>query len=1114
MPIILLLALIFSVSTPSMAGLLPGQDAYLIRRDAKSLPDGSFRQAKALVIERPQLGTYVPGVILVKTRQSRGVIRHQNALEASPLNRDLATLQVTDVSSAYQHLQDASTASALGVDRIYRIRYSEPMDPFDVCARLMENSDVEYAVPERVHQLSYAPNDTRYSSQTWMTQMKLPAAWDVTKGASTVVIAIVDSGTDWSHEDLAANIWTNTKEIPSNGRDDDGNGFIDDTRGWDFVGNITSAEAQSGIIRPDNDPKVTGSINDQNGHGTVVAGCSGAVTNNAKGVASTGFNCRIIPIKVGSDNPSVRGLLRGYEAIAYAADLGAHIINCSWGGAGIDPSAQDVIDYAMSKGSLVIAASGNDGRNNDNYLQSPASLDGVLSVGSCNGADRVSGFSNYGMNVDVYAPGENILSTYQPNQYRPLTGTSFSSPLVSGIAGLVKALHPTWKPEQIAAQLRGTVDMLQGVTVDNRRLYWGRVNAQKAVTTNTSFTTGDRTPGLMLAGMTINGSATGRITNLDRTSIKFTLKNVLADAANVLVTATILDGYVKQFTTSAIALGNISRDGQATGTIDLQLEDRFPWYATNIRISLAISSGNYVNHEVLFIPVELPTSNSFQMIYNSSPAEWSDIDIADDGTLYAAGTVFNQRALLRASGTASGFQALPYSPSVLRAISTSTVFIGGINAGKATITRSTNGGQSWSNADVSTFLSSVSGIAMFDAQTGVVVGNPVSGRIGLARTTNGGTSWTGITGTPVATTGETVTAGSIATHGNAMWFGTSTGRVFYSLNKGQSWSQGSTGLGNVTIVSIAFRDSTHGLMLYRTGASSFRLAVSLNGGLNWKAGTVDITSAWKLNPIKVLANPGHHLLIGSNGEVYATDNNGTDWQAVLSKPVSGVVDASANVVGRPLVVFSGDVIATLQYRYSGPNGSKLPTFTATEINFGALDPGQNRQRTATLRNNGTSDLNVSKFEIIPQGSTPSGGFVITTPPKNVVSAGSSITIPLRCVASDTGTYRATLRITSDGTPATIDLPLLATVNVATSVSEDLARMGDVAVWPNPTSAALTIRVEAASTATIVNTLGSRVLTVAVEPGTTTLDLRSLPKGTYQLMLTHGIGMRTLGIVIE
>lgn len=1112
----ILLAIIVHV-LPAAAGLLPGQDAYLVRREAVSLPNGRIRPASAIKVERPEIGTYVQGMILVKTKAYRGAMKHQSALGASPLNRDLAALNVTEINSAFETIKDGDVGSRIGLDRIYRITYSEPLDAFDACAKLMDNPDVEYAVPVRIHQLYHTPNDTRYAQQPWLPQMALDKAWDLNKGSATVVIAIVDSGTDWQHEDLTANIWTNPKEIPANNKDDDGNGYVDDVRGWDFVGNITSAEAQSGIIKPDNDARiVTGvSVNDNNGHGTVVAGCSGATTNNAKGVASSGYNCKIIPIKIGSDNPSVRGLLRGYDAIAYAADLGADIINCSWGGPGIDPGAQDIIDYATAKGALVVAASGNDGLNNDSYLQSPSSLDGVLSVGSHGSGNRVSDFSNYGMNVAVYAPGENILSTYHGNQYRGLTGTSFASPLAAGVAGLVKSLHPDWTPEMIYAQLRGTVDMMVGVSAANRPLYWGRINAERALRTNASFTAGDRMPGIMLSSATIGGSATGKITTYDRTTIKIVLKNVLADAASVMVTPTILDGQVKQFTTSSIALGNLARNAEGTASFDVQLDQRFPWYSHSIRVSLAISSGTYTNHEIVEIPVELPTSNAFSMIAAVPGATWDKIDYTDDGSLYATGTYFNQRAMLRAVGANGGLVSPPFTAAALDAVNANLVIIGGQNSGKASVSRSTNGGGSWSTTDISAYATSVVGITMFDATNGIVVGNPVAGKFGIGRTTNGGGAWTQATGSPISTTNETIIPGSVSAWGDAVWFGTSTGRVIYTLNRGQSWAQGSLGVSGAKIVSIAFRDSTNGVLLYRTSSANdapYRTAYSANGGLNWKAVAVDINT-WGVTPIMVAANPGHHLLVCSKGETFASDNSGQDWTPVLSKPVSGVRATAANVVSRPSIVFCGNEIALLQYRYAGVNGPKLPIFTTTEVAFGNMEPGQNRTRTATVRNNGTSDLTISAFDIVPQGTTPTAAFSITTPPKTTVLAGSTITIPLRCTASDTGSYSAKLRVSSNGTPAVIELPLTARVLIPTSVQEDQLAMGAVQVWPNPAATHVMVTVGAPSHVRVVTLEGKIAASLPVEAGTTSIPLDGLPIGSYQLVLQHGMAVRSTTLEI-
>jgi len=1106
---------IATLSSSTSAGLIPGQDAYIVRREALSMANGLTRPATANLVRRPTPGTYIPGILVVKTRVHHGIARQQVSIGGSMVNQDLAVLNVQEVSSAFMNLADADLSHELGMDRIYHVRYNEGIDPFDACARLMDNPDVEYAVPLYTHKLFYAPNDARYTQQPWMSTMRVDKAWDVTKGAATVIIAIIDSGTDWQHEDLAGNIWNNTKEIAGNGIDDDANGYVDDIRGWDFVGNISSADAQNGIARPDNDPRVSGTISDVTGHGTVVGGCASASTNNAKGVAGVGFNCKIIPIKCGSDNPNYGGILRGYEAIIYAADLGAHIINCSWGGAGLNPAGQDVIDYATSKGSLVIAASGNDGLDNDSYLQSPASFDGVLSVGSCSVSDVVSNFSNYGANVDVYAPGEGILSTYPNNQYRALSGTSFSSPLTSGIAGLVKSVHPDWTPQMIAAQIRGTVDPLNGISIDMKPDYWGRVNAERAVKVNASFSSGERMPGLVLSKTEINGSTSGKITSLNKTTIKFTIKNVLADAQNVTVVPRLMSSNVTYLGTVAIVLGSITKGGEVSGTFDVQLAQNYPWHAASVDIALSLNSGTYTNLEVLSIAVELPTSNAFDVLVQIPSSTFDLIDYTADGTLFGTGQIFGQRGMVLGNKSgAGGFVATPFVATAIEAMGANSVIMGGLSNTTPTISRSTNAGSSWSGINVSAFSASVEGIRMYDAQNGVFIGNPVAGKYGIGRTTNAGASWVTSTTSPLSTGTDRLIPRGVFFHGDAIFFATVNSKVLASLNKGQTWLQGSLSVAGASIVSIAFRDSTNGLLLYRTNSASdapYRLASSTNGGANWKAGTTNL--ALGFTPARVDAGPSHFLLIGTNGAVVGSDNNGVNWQPILSQPAGTVVYAQAMTLDRPSIFMCGSAISLLQYRYSGPNGTKLPEFTTSQVGFGIMEPGQVRSRTATIKNTGTSDVNVSAYATLSEGTTPANVFTISSTPKDVVPAGGSISVPLRCTATDVGQYSGKLRVTSDGTPNIIEIILAALVNPPTSVQEDLFAMGPVTVGPNPASATLAITGYTPMQITLISLGGSIVHRYTVEPGTTAIDIRSIPAGAYQLVMIHGMGIRTVPISI-
>lgn len=268
-------------------------------------------------------------------------------------------------------------------------------------------------------------------------------AWSVTTGSSSVKVAVIDTGVDANHPDLTANIWTNPAEIAGNGRDDDGNGFVDDTKGWDFAYN-------------DNLPS------DIQGHGTHVAGTIAAKGNNGIGVAGVAWTASIIPVKFLSDSGS------GYtsdaiEAIDYATQMGARVTNNSWGGGGYSSGLRSAIQRAATANSLFVAAAGNDGTNNDYYAHYPSNYDNanILSVAATNSTDRLASFSNYGLSaVDIAAPGEGIYSAYPGNRYRTLSGTSMATPHVAGAAVLILADSPGIGWQDLRARLVDSADRL------------------------------------------------------------------------------------------------------------------------------------------------------------------------------------------------------------------------------------------------------------------------------------------------------------------------------------------------------------------------------------------------------------------------------------------------------------------------------------------------------------------------------------------------------------------------------------------------------------------------------------------------------------------------------
>ena len=302
---------------------------------------------------------------------------------------------------------------------------------------LKNRSEVEYAEADATAHAFASTNDPYFTngSQWYLSKIQAPNAWDVSTGAPEVVVAVLDTGVRASHPDLAGKVLA----------------------GWDFADN-------------DSDPT------DENGHGTAVAGLIGAASGNGTGMASVAWKTAILPVRVlGKDGSGSHSDIA--DGIVWAADQGADVINLSLGGTGSSSTLQNAINYAWSKGVVIIAAAGNNGDSVPCY---PGACTNVVAVSATNSSDARTSWSNYGSYIDIAAPGANILSLSGTSGYEAMDGTSFSSPLTAGVVALMRAANPALSNANIVNALLNNADDLGASGKDNDFGY-GRINARRAV---------------------------------------------------------------------------------------------------------------------------------------------------------------------------------------------------------------------------------------------------------------------------------------------------------------------------------------------------------------------------------------------------------------------------------------------------------------------------------------------------------------------------------------------------------------------------------------------------------------------------------------------------------
>ncbi len=404
---------------------------------------------------------YVPNKIILKLRSYDDITVLENAFNKYILDKPYILFQKFPTSETKRNIYNALHQKYTDIKLIYQLNFdeTEERDMLNIIQQIQKTNTCEYVEPKLIRKVTYTPNDPNLPIQWHIGKIQAEQAWDFSKGDSNIVIGILDTGTDLLHSDLLSSVKYNIND-PVNGLDDDGDGYIDNIQGWDFVDNDNTPDAQSPFWS----------------HGVLVQGCAAATTDNNMGISAPAFNSKVLPVRCGNGST----ISYGYEGMVYAADMGCQFINCSWGGPGYSDFEKDIIQYvSINKGALVVAACGNNGNETIFY---PGAYPYVLNVASTKTDDSKSSFSNYGSWVDVSAPGESIYTTDYNNSYTFQSGTSLSSPIAAGASALIKSQFPFLTSMQVGQLLKITSDNIdaQNPTYIGK-LGYGRINLFNAM---------------------------------------------------------------------------------------------------------------------------------------------------------------------------------------------------------------------------------------------------------------------------------------------------------------------------------------------------------------------------------------------------------------------------------------------------------------------------------------------------------------------------------------------------------------------------------------------------------------------------------------------------------
>lgn len=803
-------------------------------------------------------------------------------------------------------------SSDVNMRNIFKVHFTKAAKIDELIELLSKTPTIKYAEKAPIIQ-SLSINDADYlasENYRWhLDVINAEAAWGVPRQINTVKIAVIDKAMDMDHPDLVAQ-WDTLYDICDNDFDTNPPSTVDDDHpSWS--------------------------------HGTHTSGLAGATTNNGVGIASVGYDVRLMGIKitnneertVGSLNAPSGSMISAYEAVVWAADNGADIISMSWGSKRHSVIKQEIMNYAaVTKNCLLVAGAGNDGENVKFY---PAALNNVIAVAGTDGDDKlsaagmpplfVSSGSNFGDWVDVCAPGfgksnsndqVKVYSTSFNDSYMMIGGTSMATPIVASLAALIKSINPELSAEAIENIIKSTCDDNSAIQIDNDRkngVGAGRINAEAAA--NAAYASINQIiPSFSANRITIIEGQTIDFTNLssgnDIVSYKWTFEgantNFSIETNPSGITYTMPGTYdvTLKAITSTDTFTLLKQDYINVRTGNSMWQQQASAFEVSYRsiYNIAIANEN-IAWAVAFDPAHEGLTNEFTRTNNGGD-NWVSGKIEGN----------NIPTYLKISNIFPINFTKAYACMHTNLTSNQT-FCGGVYV-------TNNGGDTWTLQDTTMFTNAESYpvfVHFYNDNNGVCVGNPIDNEFEIYVTADGGTNWTKVNNgnIPDAQAAENVTIGKYDYYQNIVWFATDKGRIYKSIDKGNTWTVVQTGLSFITKMTFANENIGIAQKIARnmldTYIVTYENKITTDGGDTW-------TSFTPGNGIRkgeidfVPGNSNMLISVGTDGEEFETvgssysEDLGLTWEAIDQGVYYSTVTMYNDNVG-----FAGGLNSNAQY---------------------------------------------------------------------------------------------------------------------------------------------------------------------------------------------------------